>query len=700
MPSQLQSFNLLILTSREDEARGIVSSLRNGGLPARGIYTNRYDQLAALADGQVAVDLILCCLNDPEMDLDQVMEHYREIETDVPLILLASSSHDADHLARALRDGARDLVEHGQIERLQAVVARELADLRARQGLARALRQAERCEERICELAEAADDAFAFVRDGVLLFANSAYRQRFGLAHGDKFDEFPLLDLIAARHHEALSTLIDEAQAPDGGDSLPSEIAVTALRSDGRPFPAAIVVKRDEYRGKRCARLKVSDISQQIAQQANALAQTDAGLPNRAVLISEISERLSRASSGDPVRFALIYIGINGFAEIVAHTGLMRAYEIAADFSATLQAIAPDHGLLTRFADESFMLLLDTEAEAEAAQLAVEIRREIRLPISLPGRDTARADCLTGVAFFDEERNPSLRELIDGAYADAFTSSASGAEPDTPPLVHDDASGAGASPVTDAADREIGQMIDGALQREGLILVYQPIISLLGDSQENYSVFVRLIDDQQRLHEARDLIGPAVRTRHIEAVDRWVIEQAVGQVAEQRKNGQKVNFFVNLAEETFQRGSLLLWLCDQLRDSEVRGNWLTFQFQEVHARLHLAKLARLVEGMKKIKARVALSRFGHDPQPESLLQALQADFVLFAPDFAQQLSAEPAKQKQLIALANLAREFNAKTIVTGVEDATTLTVLWGAGIDYVQGNFLQRPSTALSAVQE
>jgi EAL domain-containing protein (putative c-di-GMP-specific phosphodiesterase class I) len=36
-----------------------------------------------------------------------------------------------------------------------------------------------------------------------------------------------------------------------------------------------------------------------------------------------------------------------------------------------------------------------------------------------------------------------------------------------------------------------------------------------------------------------------------------------------------------------------------------------------------------------------------------------------------------------------------KTIATGVEDARTLSVLWTAGVDYVQGNFLQKPSPTI-----
>ena len=36
------------------------------------------------------------------------------------------------------------------------------------------------------------------------------------------------------------------------------------------------------------------------------------------------------------------------------------------------------------------------------------------------------------------------------------------------------------------------------------------------------------------------------------------------------------------------------------------------------------------------------------------------------------------------------------TIITGIEDASNLPVLWSCGIDFVQGYFLQRPHTDMS----
>lgn len=700
MPSQLKPFNLLILTAQEDKARTIITTLRNGGLPARGIYTNQYDRLTELAEGhQVAIDLILCCLSDPEIDLDPLLEHYQEIEADVPLILLSVPSHDPGELLQALRGGARDVVTDGEVERLQLVVARELADLRARQALAATREQLERAQQRVWDLAEVVDEAIAYLRAGTHLFANSAYRRRFALVAGEVLDSLSLPDLVVPKDRETVASLIAQAETFSGEPPPPQVVSVMAQSKDGQAFPAVLSIAPDEHAGARCVRIKVADAGREIARDTDALVDSATGLPGRQALMEALSERLARAKRGDRIRFALIYIGINEPHEILQQVGLLRGYEIIATISQTLKRITPADGLLTRFADDSFALLLDTDEQATATQLAVTIRHEVRLPEPLAGRDTAYPDCRTGLVFFDRE-GPSLRELLDSAYADAFTRVIENGPTLDLTISQQHEASQDASSQLDAADREIGQMIDEALTNDGLMLVYQPIVSLLGDTQENYSVFVRLLDDKQRLHEARDLIGPAVRTHQIQAVDRWVLEKAIAQIAEQRKGGQRINFFVNLAEETFRDSALLLWVCDLMRESEIRGNWLTFQFQEVHARQHLARLAKLVEGMKKIKSRIAISRFGQDKQPESLLQTLQADYVLFSPGFAHQLNTDSAKQKQLMALAKLAREFNVKTIVTGVEEATTLTVLWGAGIDYVQGNFLQRPSTALNLSQE
>jgi EAL domain-containing protein (putative c-di-GMP-specific phosphodiesterase class I) len=241
-------------------------------------------------------------------------------------------------------------------------------------------------------------------------------------------------------------------------------------------------------------------------------------------------------------------------------------------------------------------------------------------------------------------------------------------------------------------------MLEEALSEKGpaqLRLVYQPIVSLMGDTQENYSVLVRLLDGDQTLHEAKAFLGTASAAGRMGDIDRWVIAHAIEELARQRGEGHRLNFFLNIGEDTLRDEELIVWICDRLRDFDARGNWLTFQFPAEEARRNLAPLSKLVEGLKKIKSRIALTRYLQLDDAQMLMQSIPLDFLLFAQDFAGGLADDKAKQQQLITGANLAREFNVKSIVTGVEDARALTVLWTAGIDYVQGNFLQRPSPTI-----
>ncbi len=701
MTSHSQTVHLLILTSRADEAADIITTLRTGGIPARGLYTSQCERIAELTSTAEPIDLILCCANDPAIEASQVMAHYRAITADIPLVILTSASADPAVFLDALRAGARDLVPRGQIERLQLIVARELADRRARERLTQLELQLQLCEQRALELVEKADDPIAVVREGVHIYTNAAYQRRFGFATAEELDGLPLLDLIGPEYHEPVRELLRRDEEADSSE-LSIDTQVSCLRADGTSFPAMLTLSRAETDGAPCLRVTLRDAAVGASPTTTAI-DAETGLANRSTLLSEIQERLDRSATSDPADpapFALLYIGINGFEEIMRTAGSVRTFEIAAGFGVTLRRLAPPNALVARLTDDGFMLLSDDLDPAEAKALLVTIRREIRLPVTLPNRDTAQPDCITGLVGFDGG-DASPGELIDQAYANAFKSLAPEeglVTTEGPPL--QGAALEGTRVQTDVADREIAEKIDDALRTDGFKLVYQPIVSLLGDSQENYSVLVRLLDEQQRLHEARELVGPAVRTGRIEAMDRWVLREGIKEVAEQRRNGQKINFFINLAERTFLEPTLLLWICDRLREYEARGSWLTFQFQEIHARQHLTRLNKVVDGLTKIKARIALSRFGHDPQPDALLQTLQVDFVLFAPDFAERLSEDDEKQERLMQLANHAREFNVKTVVTGVEDANTLTVLWGAGIDYVQGNFLQRPSAVLAVEQD
>ena len=357
-----------------------------------------------------------------------------------------------------------------------------------------------------------------------------------------------------------------------------------------------------------------------------------------------------------------------------------------------MTSIVAERGFLAHVCEDGFGLIVDGLNEFDAKAFAEGIISTARLPSHVETKDGAGSDCEIGY-FLVRDRAAAAEDILNAAHrlcvGHEFTE-------------RDHASGQSTSLAArdkqevkdENGDAAITRKIEYALDNDNSGSSISPSSVSWGTTRRT-TRFGALAYEDENLLEAKEFIGPAIRAGLIERIDKWAIRAAIQVIGEQRLAGHNISLFINLSEDTFRNPNIILWICDCLREFDVRGNWLTFQFQEELVAGNLASIGKLAETLKKIKCRIAVNRFGTNERPELLLQGLPLDYVLLQANFAQELADDPAKQQQLIALATLAREFNVKSIVTGVEDARALTVLWTAGVDYVQGNFLQRPSPML-----
>lgn len=686
MPGQAQTVIMLLLTSQAGEAESLITSLRDGGLPVRGMYTAHADRIAELVERR-ACDVIICCAYDPAVNLNAVLTRHRELEADVPLIVITDDTCDSQAVIRAMSGGARDVTDRADAERLQLVVGRELADLRARRQVRRLTEQLRQTEQRARELVEKTDEAVAFVQDGLHLQVNPAYLSLFRLPTVEDALAISLLDLIDPNEHPAVRDFlrVRETGAPQGAQDLP----VNCVRADASHFPAILSAVPVESDAGPCLRVIVRATDElTIAPMALLGATNPGGLPGYADLIAAIDSAAGNADHA-PDPFALFYIRIRTAPNLFRDFGLTRGLRVVALLATALARLCANLGLLVRISDDGYALLAPGLDEAGAEGLAERIRTQICLPAGRPDlRSRVEADCDLGYVVV-AGHCPNPAGLLDDAYRACAGGTAGQVRPHT-----QKPTSLAARDKQNAEDGDSAMMatIEWALANDRFILVYQPIISLMGDNQENYSVLVRMIDESENLIEARDFIGVAIRSGLIERIDKWAICNAIMALSKHRGAGHHINFFINLAEDSFRDPGILIWICDRLGEFNVRGNWLTFVIQEELVDGNLTSLSKFVDNLKKIKCRVAVNRFGATDHPHMLFQGLSLDFVLLLPEFVQDLADDQNKQQRLAVLSNLAREFNVKTVATGVEDARSLTILWTAGVDYVQGNFLQRPS--------
>jgi PAS domain S-box-containing protein len=689
MGSASATMNLLLLTSRQEEGEAHVTFLRTGGLAVRGTVSDDLAQLQKLGNSPT-FDLIICCEYDGAIDLTKCMEYYRQVEADVPLVIVAGEDTESATLIGAMRSGARDVTQLGDDEHLLLVVARELSDLghrRAEEGLRGQLRQ---CEHRVTELLQSSTEAIAYVREGVHLAVNHAYAQLFRFEASDELDGFPLLDLIAPdKQGEARRSLraLDQLE-----ENETEELKTECIRADGVRFRATMRISRSNLEGEPCLQVITSEKLHGVRGASANRLDSDTGLPNRTALMEELAKRLE-PSNGKSAPVAAIYIGMNGFDELTRTEGLSAALEAVAELGAALREQMPEDSFLARLGDAGFALLVENIQQRKASDLAAQICSRLRSPRPSAGTAGTNGGVHTGLMLAEpgSDSAANVLDTIHRYYLMATLEARQGPKHSKGAQASGIPGGEGQEPV----EPLLTTQIDRALQGDGFELFYQPIVSLKGDSQENYSVLLRLRDENRTVREAKEFLPEAIQSGRMVAIDHWVVRHAVAEVAARREQLHKINFFINISEETLCEDKLLIWVCDYLREFQAHGNWLTFQIIEEHARRQSASLRKLMEGLSKVKCRLALNRFGLAPNPEMLLKGLQVHFVKFAPELGQGLADDAQKHRRLLDLTKMVRDAGAKTVVTGVEDARSLTLLWTAGVDYVQGNFLQKPTDTI-----
>jgi multidomain signaling protein FimX len=247
-----------------------------------------------------------------------------------------------------------------------------------------------------------------------------------------------------------------------------------------------------------------------------------------------------------------------------------------------------------------------------------------------------------------------------------------------------------------AANRgSIVAMVQQALEHNSFRLLFQPIISLRGDSHEHYEVLLRMLNPQGQEVPPPDFLNAAKEAGLGEKIDRWVILNSIKLLADHRSKGHNTRLFVHLSSASLQDQTLLPWLSVALKAARLPSDSLVFQLSEPDAITYLKQAKALTNGLRELHCKVALSQFGCALNPFNTLKHLQLDFIKIDGSYSQDLNTPDSQEALKTLLASLHAQAKL-TIVPFVESASVLATLWQAGVNYIQGYYLQAPSQSMN----
>ncbi|CAK0782183.1 multidomain signaling protein FimX [Gammaproteobacteria bacterium] len=585
-------------------------------------------------------------------------------------------------------------------------------------------------------------EAVAFVQDGMHLEANARYLALFGYPRED-IEGLPLLDLIVSADGNRLRAALREFQR-SGPDAGSLDLKVQCIRFDQSAFPVTLTMTRTLIDGEPSLQIRVTPIGSSPAAPSPVVVVTPPVAPPVAVAPpanqpTDLSERVAPSSPTAPPAapsasrrpadrlvdstplpdttiplpqhqantlpdrqvltqrlenlledprqrsegIILLCIFLDSFRELRRTLGIGIADFVVREIGQLIQTLKAPQDLISEFGDQVFMLLSHPAKPETAELLAGQILTAVNNHRSTSVPHLAGLTCSIGIALPDA--TTPAQDLLNSAYYTAQEIHHRGGNR------YERYHLPGQEALSES-DRHLRHIIQKALSEDRFRLVYQPIVSLQGDSRENYAVMMRMLNERDEELTPEVFLEQAVASGQMIPIDRWVIRHAIKELATQNQNGGKMNFFIIISETSLLDGSLLLWIVDCLRETKARGSWITFQLREVHARDHMNEAKNLLEGLKKLRCNTALDYFGNLPNPEIPLKNLPLDFVKLEPSLLQGLAKSPDKQKTIRAINEATKPYNVKTIAVSVEDANSLAILWTLGVGYTQGYFLHGPS--------
>lgn len=128
----VQKLSVLILEDNEDDAALFELELKRGDYEATvALVEGRQDYVAALDDGRW--DLIVADYRLPGFTGLEALQLLKKLDLDIPFILV-SGTIDAETAIGALKAGAHDYIQKGDLTRFLPAVERELREARLRRG--------------------------------------------------------------------------------------------------------------------------------------------------------------------------------------------------------------------------------------------------------------------------------------------------------------------------------------------------------------------------------------------------------------------------------------------------------------------------------------------------------------------------------------------------------------------------------------
>lgn len=707
---------LLIVDHSPDDTELAVTAIRKCG------YMLKTQRVQDLAGMQAAIDkgqwdVVISEFTLPHFSAQMAHDLLKKAGREPPFIILTRAISDND-LVAAMRGYAQDVVMKERVVKLAPVIERELRAADDRRRLHDATARVQESENKSRAVIDGSREALCYLQDGMHLDANHTYLNLFGYESLDALTGVPVMNLIDKTDQKRFKDFLRKPPVDNA-----AAVEFSAVKEDGSRFPVELTLSSIPFNGEQCLQLMVSDVGKRKAVETKLqyMNQHDplTGLYNRHYFLQTLNKGVEQVKQGKGVA-TVLYMDMRQ----LKHINQVVNYAAGDRMLIKVARLMRDHlggdTILARFGGDEFAALLHKN-ESESRRIADQLLESLRKTAFAEGGQSFQCEChlsVTPVEKNVESAQVVLARAYQVAQAGVTQANHAAAPSGSAPVVQAVQAPPPAEPVKPAAEPARMPAAPGvakaaampgadpwvarlqqAVDRESFTLIYQPMISMQGESEECYEVLVRLVDESGELVSAGKFMPAAEKTGLCAVIDRWVIRNAIESLGSLHRDGRPAKFFINLSTTAFKDADLLPSVIRWLRDASVKAGHVVFEANESQILAQPQAATTFIRAAGKLGAHFSIDNYGHHTADDGHLNDLPIEYAKIDMSFIKKLSADPASRQPLVAVIAAAQARSFKSIAKCVETADNLASLWSFGFDYVQGDYFESPEAQAEADQ-
>ncbi len=457
-------------------------------------------------------------------------------------------------------------------------------------------------------------------------------------------------------------------------------------------FTKCLLDQENEIRHIQSTSREVSDrikIEEQLRYDARHDALT--GLPNRSFLMERLGQAELRAKENTHFLFAVLFLDLDQFKVINDSLGHLMGDQLLVAIANQLQLLMGANHFVSRLGGDEFIILIeDLEGTETAVNLAEQILSNLRSPLVFGDRDIFISTSI-GIALWDRTLLKA-DDLIRNADIAMYRAKLGGRSRYAifDPAMH-----------LQVINRlQLENDLRKALERQQLLLFYQPIVSLANQEIIGFEALVRWQHPSRGMIPPDQFITIAEETGLIIPIGAWILATACQQLAQwQQQFPHRLKMSVNLSLKQLQESILMQQINQVIATTGIRCADLTLEITESMLVQNVAGTCALLTQIREKGIQISIDDFGTGYSSLSYLYQLPLDFLKIDRTFVQQMQSGSKNQviaELIIALSNV---LELQAIAEGIENPQQLQWLQALECELGQGYLFSRPLSAQAATE-